>query len=436
MTPRAAPGRRRRVSPGPVPARLGFAWMALVLGLTGCEPPSAAPTARPWPHEAYVWQRTWTSNVTAALSTRGPEFERLVVLGAEIAWREGQPRTVKVPLDPSALRATGRPIGVALRVGPFSGPFGTNDDTARLIRATAHELLATLQAAQINPAEFQVDFDCAESRLAGYRVWLDALRQDVRPVPLTFTALPSWLDRPAFTDLVRAADGYVLQVHSVERPRRPDDPFQLCDPAKTRRWVAVAGRLGRPFRVALPTYGYLVAFGLDGKFLGASAEGLPPERPPGTTLRELSADPVALAGLVEGWRRQPPAHLEGVIWYRLPVDGDRLNWRWPTLTNVMAGRVPQARLTAVSRQPQPGLTEIDLRNEGTADRTGPVAVRVRWQDDRRVAHDAIRGFTALMSGADEMLFTNSICRLPAGDTVTIGWLRLERGARVDVTTNP
>ena len=55
------------------------------------------------------------------------------------------------------------------------------------------------------------------------------------PTPLVLTALPTWLDSPAFARLIRAADGYVLQVHSWEAPRTPEQPFTLCDPERAKR---------------------------------------------------------------------------------------------------------------------------------------------------------------------------------------------------------
>jgi hypothetical protein len=64
-----------------------------------------------------------------------------------------------------------------------------------------------------------IDFDCAESKLDGYRVWVEAIQRRVAPLPVTITALPSWLNSRAFQRLAAVATNYVLQVHSVERPK-------------------------------------------------------------------------------------------------------------------------------------------------------------------------------------------------------------------------
>jgi hypothetical protein len=52
----------------------------------------------------------------------------------------------------------------------------------------------SLAANQIVPRELQIDFDCAESKLDGYQVWVEAIKYKISPVPVTITALPSWLN--------------------------------------------------------------------------------------------------------------------------------------------------------------------------------------------------------------------------------------------------
>ncbi|MEK7780060.1 MAG: DUF3142 domain-containing protein, partial [Verrucomicrobiota bacterium] len=187
-------------------------------------------------------------------------------------------------------------------------------------------------------AELQIDFDCAESKLDGYRVWIEAIQRRVAPVPVTITALPSWLDSRAFKRLAAVATNYVLQVHSAERPRSFDAPFTLCDPRAAQRAVERAGHIGVPFRVALPTYGYVLAFEPGGKFISLAAEGPRPNWPTNAQLRTIETDERELAELVRGWTASRPVALRGVIWYRLPVTTDKHNWKWEELDAVMRGR--------------------------------------------------------------------------------------------------
>ena len=242
--------------------------------------------------------------------------------------------------DAATLRQAGAPVSLALRVGPFPGPFTANDKVALFLGDLAASLVQRPKTNGVSVSELQVDFDCATSKLDGYRVWLEAIQRRVAPLPVTITALPSWLRSSAFKRLAQAAPNYVLQVHSVERPSSFDAPFTLCDPANAQRAVERAGRIGVPFRVALPTYGYVLAFDKSGKFLGLSAEGPARAWPADAKLRQVDSNPRELAALVQGWTARRPAAMRGVIWYRLPVATDSLNWRWPTLGALLAGRIP------------------------------------------------------------------------------------------------
>jgi hypothetical protein len=400
------------------------------LAASSCSRPPRA--AGPLTHDVYVWQRVWSPEVVDAVSLRGTNFSALIALGAEVSWLDGKPSVRQVPLNFDSLRVAGTKVGLALRIGQFSGPFAANDERTRFFIRLAESLVAAARTNTPAAGELQLDFDCAESKLDGYRVWVEAIRNAIKPIPLTITTLPSWLEHSAFKRLVAATDGYVLQVHSLERPKTPDAPFALCDPRLAAQAVERAGRLGIPFRVALPTYGYLLAFDPTGKFIGLSAEGPLRNWPEGSTLREVRAQPVAIAGLVRMWTRDRPEALNGIIWYRLPIAGDKLNWSWPTLTSVMAGRTPTFRLREELRKPQPGLVEIDLLNAGDGDYEGPIQMKVRWSGARLIASDGWFGVENLDAGPDALRFQARKLRLPAGDRRSIGWLRLDKETEVQI----
>jgi hypothetical protein len=258
-------------------------------------------------------------------------------------------------------------------------------------------------------------------------------------VPVTITALPSWLrHRKALGELLTEADGWVLQVHSVAPPG-PNGEMVLCDPAAAREAVERAARFERPFRVALPTYGYAAAFDPSGKLLGLSAEGLPRTWPAGVTVREVRSDPAALAGLVRDWTADRPREMAGIVWYRLPVEGDRRNWSWPTLAAVMAGRAPRPEPRIARREPAPGLVEVDLINDGEADAPWPAAVRMRWEGKHLLAADALAGYRALPAGPGELQIERSGDRLlRPGERRVIAWLRFSSPTEVrfEVPTPP
>jgi hypothetical protein len=373
------------------------------------------------------------------LAQHATNFESVVVLAAEVTWRGGEPVVARVPLDYAALADAKTRAGLALRIGPWPGPFASNDPPAVFLTSLAGALVAEARAKGVVPSELQIDFDCAASKLDGYRVWVQAIRRKVAPTPVAITALPSWLNEKSFPALAAATDGYVLQVHSLEKPANLNAPFTLCDPEAARRAVEQAGKIGAPFRVALPTYGYLLAFDAAGRFAGLSAEGPDRNWPAGAQLREARTDPVAMAQLVAAWNASHPAAMRGIIWYRLPVEGDTLNLRWPTLAAMMAGRIPRANARAESHRVEAGLVEISLVNDGELDLSSRLAVEVRWQNARLVAGDASSGFDLVDGGPSTVQFQtmSKTHRLPAGDTQVIGWLRLseEREVQVEIIKN-
>jgi hypothetical protein len=403
----------------------GFAAL-LVLCLsafTACRPPaSSAPLSR----EAYVWQRAHTVAVADAVRAHASEFNHLVVLAAEVSWPQGRANIVRVPLALPSLKTVAS-VGLAIRVNTYSGSFATNAPATLALVDLATSLLTEARAAGLHVTEFQIDFDAPESRLADYRLWLDALRPVVSPARLSFTALPSWLkNRADFAALTVAANDYVLQVHSLTRPKSPDDPIPLCDPDAARTAVNDAARFNRPFRVALPTYGYHLAFDRNGRFFAISAEGPVPSWPADSIVRELGADPTSLANVVAEWQTQHPQALKGIIWYRLPVPGDRLNWSWPTLKAVMSGKIPAARLTVEARSNELGLVECILINSGNAAFTGTLNAELTWNNATRLASDALPPFAITGTKPFSVRFSTARLNVPPETSQSAGWVRFDK----------
>ena len=316
------------------------ALILLILPLAACdeEPPVHGPLRQ----EAYVWQREWSPTVRDSIA-QARDLAGLVVLAAEVDFRQGAPRTIRFPLDAEALKGVGRPVGAAVRVHTFPGRFADDPKLVRYLQDLVRDVTAEARTKGLALAEIQMDYDCPEAKLEDYRGLLTSLRRTAAPVPLTVTALPAWLrGRRAFRTLIEAVDGYVLQVHSLEPPESPGQEIVLTQARAARAWVEDAARFGRPFRVALPTYGYQAAFDAQGKLIGLLAEGPLVSFAEGIIVRIARSDPKATAELIRGWTRSRPRELDGLIWYRLPVEGDRLDWTWPTLRAVMAGRAPEA----------------------------------------------------------------------------------------------
>jgi hypothetical protein len=222
----------------------------------------------PLPQRGYLWQREWTPAVSDAAIVAQRRMDGIVILGAEIDWTKGKPEAVRANIDWQTLKSEHKACALALRVAPYSGAFAADDETARSIASAAKSIVDLANNHGLTISELQLDFDCARKNLAGYRNWVRAVRSAIRPIRFVITTLPAWLDDPEFLPLVREADGYVLQVHSV--PVSRSGGATLCDPHLANAWINKAARFHLPFSVALPTYRCTAGYNADGKLLSVA----------------------------------------------------------------------------------------------------------------------------------------------------------------------
>jgi hypothetical protein len=363
----------------------------------------------------------------AAVQEAGKHMDGMVIIGAEILWNGSTPETIRANIDWPTLKNAGKPISLALRVAPYPGPFSKDDSTIKYIADVAKSLLTSATAHGLTVSEFQLDFDCAQKKLSGYSLWLEAMRTTVGPTRFVITTLPAWLNEPAFVPLVRLADSYVLQVHSVPISSGTGQSF-LLDIDLARQWTKTAAKLGIPFSVALPTYRCLAGYDTTGKLLGVAMDSVDLAWPPGTRTIEFSTSSDDTATLVKEWLSARPAELKEVIWYRIPVATDQRNWRWPTLTAIMAGRKPRHSLQAVQSGDNP--VDLSIKNMGEADKQIGAKLTVTWTGASIVALDALPGWTVAASG-EYAVFTRIEkipLELPPGSERSIGWLRFDRVA--------
>lgn len=352
----------------------------------------------------------------------------MLALHAEVSWSDGNKPISQIPLDFKSLRNVTSKVGLVLRIGPYHGTYSKDDTTIEWLIQICRSMIAEANENQMEVSELQIDFNCAESKLSGYLLWIQAIRAANTPVPLTITALPSWMDQKDFKVLIEEVDSYVLQVHSVTPPRSTDQKIDLCPPDAARRAVNKAGSLNVPFRVALPTYGYLIAFDSMGKYVGLSAETLPPDWPTASSVEEAWSNPKSMADLVNGWERQHPCCMRGLIWFRMPVQGDRMNWSWQTLSVVRSGEIPSSNLHIHVEDIPNGLVEISLENLGnTSEFTAP-EIQFEWKGGRMIDGSGIQGFRLHRSRSTRAIFSfesnKSHFRITPSQRIPNGWFLL------------
>jgi hypothetical protein len=396
-----------------------------VISFIGCKEQSKSQRTLPLIQRGYLWQRDWSPAVERAMGEAEDKMDGIVILGAEIHWDGNTPEIVHATVPWAILKNSQKPFSVALRIDPFPGPFVTNDIPFQTIQETATSLIKSASDHGVLLAEFQIDFDCAQNKLNGYRSWVKQLRQVVHPLPLVITTLPSWLNEADFLTLAESADGYVLQVHSVPTKQEIGRSV-LCDPALARKWVAKASGLGIPFSVSLPTYHSLAGYAPSGKLIGLLMDSVQPSWPPNTHTLDFSANPDQIAELVKEWQTSRPPGMKELIWYRIPVGTDQQNWRWPTLNAVMQGRIPIHHVEVVCQGENP--IDLILVNTGEAEEQVHGAVTISWGDAELVAYDALSGW-GVYTGKEQVEFKSNPeggQRLSPGERRFIGWLRFNK----------
>ena len=372
----------------------------LLAGLLGCAEESTAPLDQ----QLYIWQRQWQPAHAEALAQSRADFSTLRVLALQAHPRAGWSRA---RVDFELLRRDDRPLVAVVRL---------DGQLAQLDAAEISQQIATLlhdwRSVGLPLLGLEIDHDCATARLPAYAALLRELRRQLpAELRLSITALPAWLDSPALDEVLAAVDSSVLQVHAV---RDPQDG--LFDPEQAQDWAERYGtRSDKPFHLALPAYG--VALTADGQ-----VESETPLRQGGPR-RELRADPLQVGELLSELRTDPPAHLAGIIWFRLPLAGDRRAWPLTTLLAVVRGQ-PLAPSLALQRQQKDGFSQLQLFNNGTL--ASPLPNRIELPARACAAADAV-GDYRLERSAERLAFVRQRDgQLDAGERRALGWARCEQ----------
>jgi hypothetical protein len=392
--------------------------------------------------EAYVWQRDfwqWNkSKLPEEFELVPAQINDLIILGAEIDIPLNGPKIHLIPIDFKSLKKLPTPFGIAIRVGRYFGPFQKDDLVTQSLLETVKSILKTSQEEGVNLKEIQIDFDCAESKLSGYKVWLQSIHDSAPQVPITFTALPSWLDSPSFKSLAKDFENFVLQVHSFKPPENLSSKMTLCDPAETLRWIDQAAGFNVPFRAALPTYGCWVAFDAKGKPFAMSTSQYSSlfSKVTNPTLRRITTDPIEMLKLVKKLQNSHPKALKGIIWYRFPVHSfslwnDDLCWSHYIFEKIVSGEIPSPPLFAPEVWPyESGRNEFYLKNWGEMDGLIPEKLRISWKEAGFIGSEGLLYYKTEKEGPNSILLIRknecASVQLRKYETTMMGWLSLNK----------
>ncbi len=321
--------------------------------------------------DAYVWQQVRTPAVDAAILRAGPFVDRFLFHSADISFRGNRPRVQRFEVPWDVVKETGKHAGIVIRIPFAEGGLGSHPEHLDLVAVEIRKSLASAKSNGPACVEVQIDYDCPASASVSTPISLSALIRKIPEVPIAFTAPPVVAVRSRF------------QAPSP-RHRKLRPPSPLPAPSMERRPVrhrlrhprrqralAHADKLGIPFRLALPTYSCIVQLDTEGRLVSVVSEDTTAISSKAAYHIPGSADPDALATLVAELNQSAPRFLHGIIWYRLPVDTDRMNWSWPTFLAVSAGRRPASKLEFLIIPQLEGYSRVEVRNSGEREESLP-----------------------------------------------------------------
>ena len=322
-------------------------------------------------------------------------------------------------VDLDALHIDGRKVRPVIRLDGGLPALDAGDIAMR-----SAMVIAQWRAAGASVDGVEIDFDGPAARLVQYEKLLDALRAKLpHDVVLSITVPPEWIGAAALPALLDRVDEPVLQLHATSDPARG-----LFDARQASQWIAQFDALARkPFRIALPSYGSASDVAMNA---GSDSTTQPGER------RELSADPLAIAKFLRDLERSHPANLQGVLWFRLPLPGDRRAWPLATLAAVINAQPLWSSLVADAHASGNGVFDVEVSNRGTLEAPLPAQVEVSTLACPQNDASPLPGYR-IEPGKDVLRFMReSDARLPAGQSRTLGRVTCARLTSKDLHVRP
>lgn len=369
--------------------------------------PISLPPKPPLKQEVYLWQRQWRLDNQAALIDSQADFQGLRILALQAhPQKTGADTWFEVAVNHQWLQTDPRPKIAVVRLDGQLARLNSTEALDHIERMLKHW---RAQGTEISGIE--IDHDSGSSKLLAYANFLQQLRAKLAAsaplnhLKLSITALPAWMTSPNFHALFPAIDELVLQIHSVSDPRNG-----LFDAEQGWRWLETLAQLSPvPYLVALPSYGSMVISTPQ----GFEVESETPTRyqlNQHSHAQELMADPHVLQQFVAQLQQKHQDttwhHFTGIVWFRLPLTGDKRIWPLKTLRAVahqgqlkadiqvqISQTAPHAinnLSTQASESPRRSLFQISLINLGNV--AGDVPMQLSLAGQACSGYDAQNGY--------------------------------------------
>jgi len=125
------------------------------------------------------------------------------------------------------------------------------------------------------------------------------------------------------------------------------------------------------------------------------------------------------------------------VWYRLPVEGDTMNWTWTTLETVIDGKTPTRSMRVKIETPNPAAADVYLVNAGTVDLPAGVRIRLSWKNASLESDDALSGYIITETKSSSVTLESTddahLVRVAPGERLKVAELRFSRRTTVTGT---
>jgi len=386
----------------------------------------------PWQlqQSVYVWHRSPSNELVEAVRGHQKKFHSLYALALRVDLH-GE----KTEIAPAAALqvclavAPDREIIPMIQIEAHEAGLGNVARRVNEIEEQIPQLEALFEKAGAELKAIEFDYLCPEWLLPEYAAFIKGLDARFPPISFSFTAQPEWIGKPGWEELTDAADSYTLELHGIDLPPPASEELKMFDGAAAKMAVARADEEQQWFRVALPVYSSLVAETESGEVIAVSRTA--DFSPPPETSELIRVDPPVeeVVEFVRFLENQPPAYLKGVIWFRLPHQGDDLTWNADGLTSVMKGQSPERGIRFRFDKSGAGVSQIHMINAGDVSEPLPRRIYITGALSKILSIDAQPPYT-LTTGTGLTLELDPGAvheRIAPGAEYHIGWARMSGG---------
>ncbi len=271
--------------------------------------------------------------------------------------------------------------------------------------------------------ELQLDIDCPESKLKNYLELIKCIREKLKPnIKLSCTILPCHLKYSILNDFAKFADYLILQVHGPDVIKNINNEMQLFNKKATIKALNSIKKLDFKYKIALPSYAYEALFDAKNKqFIRFSAE-VPYKENKEILSRIVSFKIKDLVDCVNILKNEKSINFRGVIWFRLPVKGDRLNLDMETLQTIRNGKYPKIGILPYWEIDKKKCFNLYLKNQGLVS-LKKVLVEMQWETTG--SYDILNGYKNISNNKHTLIMPSSLTGIipKPGEKILIAWFR-------------